>query len=72
MAADAVQYDDSSPGHSGNASILAVVNSEMSKTQKEKERKRRARASIEIEHADIIKDDFWDQRPWLLSGHLNS
>ena len=38
----------------------------MSKTQKEKERKRRAKATIVIEHVDIIKDGFWEARPWLL------
>jgi len=21
-----------------------------------------------VEHMDIIKDDFWNQRPWLLSN----
>ena len=41
---------------------------ELSKTQAEKERKRQAKASISVEHTDIIKDDFWDQRPWLLSS----
>ncbi|KAF7560898.1 hypothetical protein G7046_g3238 [Stylonectria norvegica] len=39
-----------------------------SKTQKENDRKRRAKARILVEHLDIIKDDFWDRRPWLLSG----
>lgn len=45
--------------------------SELSKTQKDKERKRRVKASIKTEHTDIIKDEFWDQRPWLLSGHFD-
>ncbi len=40
---------------------------EMSKTQREKERKRRAKASVVVEHVDIIKDEFWERRPWLLS-----
>ena len=70
-AADAVQYDDSSSGHGRTASIPATLNetSELSRNQKEKERKRRVRASIKIAHTDIIKDDFWSQRPWLLSDH---
>ena len=40
----------------------------LSRTQKEKERKKRAKATILTEHVDLIKDDFWQQRPWLLSG----
>ncbi|KKF97224.1 tRNA(His) guanylyltransferase [Ceratocystis platani] len=39
-----------------------------SKTQTEKDRKKRAKARIAVEHMDIIKDDFWDRRPWLLSN----
>lgn len=39
-----------------------------SKTQKEKDRKQRAKARVVVEHLDIIKDDFWDKRPWLLSN----
>lgn len=70
-AANAVQYEGSSAGQGRKASIPAVVNSEisdLSEAEKEKERKGRVKASIAIEHTDIIKDDFWDQRPWLLSG----
>lgn len=39
-----------------------------SKTQAEHDRKRRAKARIVVEHLDIIKDEFWDRRPWLLSN----
>ncbi|KAF3021473.1 tRNA-histidine guanylyltransferase 1-like [Neopestalotiopsis sp. 37M] len=39
-----------------------------SKTQQENDRKRRAKARVMVEHLDIIKDDFWDRRPWLLSN----
>lgn len=41
---------------------------ELSKTQEEKDRKRRAKARVTIEHLDIIKDEFWEKRPWLLSN----
>ena len=41
---------------------------EMSRTQKEKERKRRGRARIVVEHVDLIKEEFWERRPWILSG----
>ena len=39
-----------------------------SKTQEEKDKKKRAKARILVEHFDIIKDEFWDRRPWLLSN----
>ncbi|KAM5355504.1 hypothetical protein ACJ41O_002150 [Fusarium nematophilum] len=39
-----------------------------SKSQREKDKKSRAKARVVVEHLDIIKDDFWDQRPWLLSN----
>lgn len=39
-----------------------------SKTQVEKEKKKRAKARVVIEHLDIIKDEFWDKRPWILSN----
>ncbi|PMD16417.1 tRNAHis guanylyltransferas-like protein Thg1 [Hyaloscypha hepaticicola] len=39
-----------------------------SKTQEENDRKRRAKARITVQHVDIIKDEFWERRPWLLSN----
>ncbi|KAI2630329.1 tRNA guanylyltransferase [Hypomontagnella submonticulosa] len=39
-----------------------------SKTQDEGDRKRRAKARVLVNHLDIIKDDFWERRPWLLSN----
>ncbi|KAK0747863.1 Thg1 C terminal domain-containing protein [Apiosordaria backusii] len=39
-----------------------------SKNQTENDKKHRAKARIVIEHLDIIKDEFWDRRPWLLSN----
>jgi tRNA(His) guanylyltransferase len=41
---------------------------QQSKTQAEKDKKSRAKARILVEHIDIIKDDFWDRRPWILSN----
>lgn len=41
---------------------------QMSRTQKEKDRKKRNKAKIITEHVDLIKDDFWEKRPWILSG----
>lgn len=41
---------------------------QQSKTQAEKDKKKRAKASVVVEHIDIIKDEFWDKRPWILSN----
>lgn len=39
-----------------------------SKTQVEKLRREKAKAKVVVSHFDIIKDDFWERRPWILSG----
>ncbi|RMZ67403.1 hypothetical protein GMOD_00001320 [Pyrenophora seminiperda CCB06] len=41
---------------------------QMSRTQKDKDRKKRSKAAVLMEHVDIIKDEFWEKRPWILSG----
>ncbi|AEO70218.1 uncharacterized protein THITE_2156116 [Thermothielavioides terrestris NRRL 8126] len=41
---------------------------QQSKSQAEKDKKRRSKARIVVEHVDIIKPDFWERRPWLLSN----
>ncbi|ERF69078.1 tRNA(His) guanylyltransferase [Endocarpon pusillum Z07020] len=46
----------------------AVPDTEPSKTQKERAKKVRAKASVVVRHIDIIKDDFWERRPWISSG----
>ena len=52
----------------GDADLDPRVEEEKkSKTQQGKEKKRRAKAPIVVEHVDIIKDEFWERRPWLLS-----
>jgi tRNA(His) guanylyltransferase len=47
---------------------LEVEQAETSKTQAEKDRKKKAKARITVQHVDIIRDDFWERRPWLLSN----
>jgi tRNA(His) guanylyltransferase len=49
-------------------SSKTVETAELSKTQQEKERKKREKAVITVQHVDIIKDEFWERRPWLLSN----
>jgi tRNA(His) guanylyltransferase len=41
---------------------------ELSRSQQEKFRKLRRKAQVVVEHVDIIKDDFWAKRPWILSN----
>lgn len=41
---------------------------EVSKTQAEKQRKARRKARITVQHVDLIRDQFWNERPWILSG----
>lgn len=45
------------------------VPEKLSRTQQEKQRKAKARAQVVVRHVDIIKNEFWEQRPWILSGH---
>ncbi|TEY74610.1 hypothetical protein BOTCAL_0072g00060 [Botryotinia calthae] len=49
-------------------STKIIEQKELSKTQEEKDRKRRAKARITVQHVDVIKDEFWQRRPWLLSN----
>lgn len=41
---------------------------EMTKSQIARMRKIQKKATIAVMHVDIIKDDFWDKRPWILSN----
>lgn len=41
---------------------------QQSKTQHQNDKKRRAKARIVVQHVDIIKDEFWNSRPWILSN----
>ncbi|KAJ0167248.1 tRNA(His) guanylyltransferase [Colletotrichum tanaceti] len=63
-------YELVEPGtHNAAEAADAMAEPEQqSKTQAEKDKKKRSKARVVIEHLDIIKDDFWDRRPWLLSN----
>ncbi|RAH68664.1 tRNA guanylyltransferase [Aspergillus aculeatinus CBS 121060] len=39
-----------------------------SRSQQDKIRKLRRKAQVVVDHVDIIKDEFWQRRPWILSG----
>lgn len=43
---------------------------QQSRTQREKERRKRSKAKVLMEHVDIIRDEFWEKRPWILSGKI--
>ena len=63
----AIKYDEETLGRQGRSPMTDVPASETSKTQGRRERKGRMKATIAIEHLDIIKNDFWDERQWLIS-----
>lgn len=42
--------------------------SRLSKHRAEINKKKKAKARITVQHVDIIKDEFWHRRPWLLSN----
>ncbi|KAE8353749.1 Thg1 C terminal domain-containing protein [Aspergillus coremiiformis] len=39
-----------------------------SRSQQDKLRKLRRKAQVVVDHVDVIKDEFWERRPWILSG----
>lgn len=43
----------------------SVDESLLSQRQKQRYEKKRGKASIMVHHIDLIKNDFWDTRPWL-------
>ncbi|KAJ5834031.1 hypothetical protein N7447_000057 [Penicillium robsamsonii] len=46
-----------------------IVESKQSRSQQDKIRKLRRKAQVVVDHVDIIKDEFWEKRPWILSGN---
>ncbi|KAF9884842.1 tRNA-His guanylyltransferase [Aspergillus nanangensis] len=45
-----------------------MPDSKMSRSQQDKLKKLRRKAQVVVDHVDIIKDEFWERRPWILSG----
>ncbi|PMD61776.1 tRNAHis guanylyltransferas-like protein Thg1, partial [Hyaloscypha bicolor E] len=66
------QYELVEPGSASEVIdedlVKTVEQVALSKTQEENDKKRRAKARITVQHVDIIKDEFWERRPWLLSN----
>jgi hypothetical protein len=44
----------------------STVQSTKKQKSKEKRKHQQAMVTIELQHCDIIKDEFWAQRRWLL------
>lgn len=57
-----------SPNEQANTSTAAEK--EKSKSIIKREAKRLAKSEIVVEHIDIIKDDFWVKRPWILNPNI--
>ncbi|RDW90068.1 tRNA guanylyltransferase [Aspergillus mulundensis] len=60
-------FDPKTPQGAGDEEG-ALPQENVSKTQQEKLRKLRRKAQVVVDHVDIIKDEFWERRPWILSG----
>lgn len=43
----------------------------VSKSQAEKKKKLYKKARVVVRHVDIIKDAFWEERPWILGSSSN-
>ncbi|CAL5866814.1 uncharacterized protein PFLUO_LOCUS1024 [Penicillium psychrofluorescens] len=52
----------------GSGASSVVPGSKPSRSQQDKLRKLRRKARVVVDHVDIIKDEFWDRRPWILSN----
>lgn len=56
------------PGSGYEDESMPISEKQPSKSQQDKLRKLRRKAQAVVEHVDIIKDDFWERRPWILSN----
>lgn len=65
---DTMQKDEFGSNTDNAKSDGLIGTKSPSKTQQEKARKARQNAKIIVQHIDVIKDEFWTARPWLLSG----
>ncbi|KAL8913267.1 MAG: hypothetical protein Q9171_001914 [Xanthocarpia ochracea] len=49
------------------ANLQESEDREVAKSRRVNEKKRRSKAEITLQYVDIIRDDFWNAHPWLLS-----
>ncbi|KAJ5551749.1 hypothetical protein N7461_006447 [Penicillium sp. DV-2018c] len=63
------QYELEEPKSTNSADeVPSVAQTKQSRSQQDKFRKLRRKAQVVVDHVDIIKDEFWEKRPWILSG----
>ncbi|CDM34704.1 hypothetical protein DTO013E5_3373 [Penicillium roqueforti] len=62
------ELEEPKPTKSPAGEESPVVESKQSRSQQDKIRKLRRKAQVVVDHVDIIKDEFWEKRPWILSG----
>ncbi|KAF4251943.1 Glucose-responsive transcription factor [Aspergillus fumigatus] len=65
------QLEDPKPeskSRHGDDDEAPMDESKISRAQQDKLRKLRRKAQVVVDHVDIIKDEFWERRPWILSG----
>ncbi|KAJ5292043.1 hypothetical protein N7478_001294 [Penicillium angulare] len=64
------QYElqDPKPSSVSVEDETSVPESQQSRSQQDKMKKLRRKAKVVIDHVDIIKDEFWARRPWIISG----
>ncbi|CAI7633139.1 unnamed protein product [Penicillium viridicatum] len=63
------ELEEPKPAKSPADEESPVAESQQSRSQQDKIRKLRRKAQVVIDHVDIIKDEFWEKRPWILSGN---
>ncbi|KAJ5245302.1 hypothetical protein N7489_005398 [Penicillium chrysogenum] len=63
------ELEEPKPTKSSTDEESPVSESKQSRSQQDKIRKLRRKAQVVIDHVDIIKDEFWEKRPWILSGN---
>ncbi|KAJ5515118.1 hypothetical protein N7463_004670 [Penicillium fimorum] len=63
------ELEEPNPTKSHADEETPVVESKQSRSQQDKIRKLRRKAQVVVDHVDIIKDEFWEKRPWILSGN---
>ncbi|KAJ5901747.1 tRNA(His) guanylyltransferase [Penicillium taxi] len=63
------QYELQEPKSDGpSIDNESVAISKQSRSQQDKLKKLRRKAQVVVDHVDIIKDEFWEQRPWIISN----
>jgi tRNA(His) guanylyltransferase len=49
--------------------VSPLTEQKQSRSQQDKIKKLRRKAQVVVDHVDIINDEFWERRPWIISGN---